>query len=623
MDRTPKLPESVAAMLKLAAAQRGTAGASASVPPGRQAVPAHPDPDPDPSVSGTDETILVLSPEELLEECAREPETDIGNARRLLIRHGERIRHVTHVGWHGFDGRRWKEDASGAVVRRLAHQTAEFIDDEALMLDATIEERQAVEAGRQALVELKAMGKVEKGWDLEKLALFEALEEQVRAMLAANKARAGRQSARHGHAKSAAGTSKINNMLTEAGPYVSVEVNDLNVEAHAFNCASATLRFVRGTDGRWQARPDPHRESDLISKLADVPWDPRAQAPLFSKFLQQIQPDPDMRSFLQRYFGLCLTGIVSEQVMLFLHGAGSNGKSTLVDLIAEVMGDYAVAMSIDSFAGDSKRAGAEATPDLARLPGARLVAASEPEQGVKLKDALIKTLTGDDVIPVRRLNQDFFELKPQFKIVLSGNHKPDIRDDSDGIWRRVLLIPFSVQFADGEKDTTLPARLRTEKPGILAWQVAGALDYLNGGLRIPEGARAATSEYREESDPLGSFIRHACAVTGDDADRCNPRELFDAYSAFASQQGLSEFRFPTFAKRFPDQSRKSWPDRDGMMRAFRKGRANGVFYYGIRVRDEFAVQGQAAASGRSWQDAAPFPEDWSGDGLQDGPRDWR
>ncbi|MEH6691303.1 MAG: phage/plasmid primase, P4 family [Pseudorhizobium pelagicum] len=629
---------------------------------------------------------LRLSPEEILEECSREPETDIGNGRRLLNWHGDKILHITNVGWHGYNKLRWVEDASGAIVRSLAHQTAEAIDDEAICLDCSPDEQAKIAAGKLALARLKDMGKppavssdvdedrlaeldahIEamkeaeiakvrmgspgKTWDDEKHAEFQKLkdvikvgkqaererrkmidatsswtqaqydeyarlEDEVAAMDAVQTDRAGRMSSRHNHAKSSAGTSRINNMLTEAIPYVSREVEDLNKDLFAVNCRTATLRFFCSeVDGarKWKVRRDRHTPLDYISKLAEAEFNPDATAPLFDQFMQRVMPNPDYRTFLQRYMGYCLLGSTAEQCLLFFYGAGRNGKSTFVDLMVDILGDYAVSMSIDSFAGDSKRAGAEATPDLARLPGARLVAASEPEMGVHLKDALIKTLTGGEPIAVRRLHQDFFELIPQFKIILSGNHKPIIRDDSDGIWRRVHLVPWEIQIPEDEVDRDLPRKLRAERSGVFLWMVRGALDYLQRGLQVPSGVTAATAEYREESDPIGAFIRNACHVSGNDVDRETPEELFNAYMRYAKREGLAEFKQATFSKRLPDRTRQSWKGPDGLMHQFRKGKSGTTFYYGIAIRDEFkGGQGSGMGeppSGRFASDE-PFPEDF-------------
>lgn len=575
-DKKNSVPEAVARIMAEANAQRGLYAA-----------------DPDPVTIAEpepEEPALELSPEELTEECAVEPETDIGNARRFLARYGDQVRHVTHVGFHGYIDGRWLEDASGAVVRQLAHKAAEWIDEEAILLDCTEEERAAIEAGRLASETQKARGKKDKDWDAETLAEFEKDQTVIDRMAKVEKDRAGRMSSRHAWAKRSASTSAINNMLTEVTPYVSCEVNDLNRDLYAFNCQSGTLRFFeQEVDGKrsWRVRVDPHRPRDLISKLAPVRFNPAASAPMFMRFLQKVMPNVDLRAFLQRYAGYSLLGLTVEQCLVFFYGAGRNGKSTFVDVLIEILGDYAIAMSIDSFAGESRRGGAEATPDLARLPGARLVAASEPEMGTHLKDALIKTLTGGEPVAVRRLHQDFFELIPQFKIILSGNHKPIIRDDSDGIWRRVHLVPWEIQIAEDEVDRDLKRKLLTEREGILAWMVKGALDYLDGGLRVPEGVRAATQEYREESDPIGAFIRNGCVVTGTDHDRSSPEDLFIGYSNFAKREGLSEFKQPTFSKRLPDQTRKSWQGPDGLMHQFRKGKSGTTIYYGITVKPQY------------------------------------
>ena len=551
-----------------------------------------------------------LTAAELTGECIKEPLTDIGNARRLLTRHGGRILHVARVGWHGYDGRRWKEDEDGSVVRPLAQQAAEAILEEAYALEANDEERELLQAGasaRQALKDMEATriarkkeeGKGAADWTVEETVAFEKLEPSVkRAAAMANKIE-DRQTARFRHAKSSAGTSKLNAMLTEAAPHCARLVNDLNRDRLALNLMNGTLRFVEEPDdfpgGRgaaWATRLDSHRAADFISKLAPYPFCRESRkweesAPEFDRFMKTILPDVEIRRFLQRFFGYCLTGRTDEQCLLFLYGIGRNGKSTLMDLIVDILGDYAVTLSIDSFAGDTRRGGAEATPDLARLPGARLVAASEPEMGVKLKDALIKSLTGGEKIPVRRLHQDFIEVDPHFKIVLSGNHKPRIDDTSDGIWRRVHLVPFDVQVPKEDVDRQLPAKLRAEAEGILQWMIEGALTWLEYGLRPPESVLAATQEYREESDPIGAFIRGGCVVTGREEDTATPEDLFIGYSNFASREGLLEFKQNTFQRRFPEYSRRSWQGADGQMKQFMKGKSGTTVYRGLAVKSEF------------------------------------
>ncbi|MBP0438437.1 phage/plasmid primase, P4 family [Tianweitania sediminis] len=543
----------------------------------------------------------------LLAACAAEPETDIGNGRRLRRRYGDlAAKHegaaswiaisVAHIGWHVFDGMRWKEDEDGSLIRPLAHETAEAIRREVFAITTTPEERDALAAAEVAQAALDAMGSAKAVLpDPDKARQRKDLEEAASLTKLIAERVAGRRSSRIRHAKSTAGSSKLNNMLEEGRPYMSRKVQDLNTNRLLVNCRSGTIEFARVEDEesdpddprfRWEAKLRPHDQTDMITKMAEVEWDPagKPECPEFRKFLTRSQPDPEIRLFLKRFCGYCLTGLTVEQVMLFFYGAGRNGKSTFVDLICHILADYAVTLSIDSFSGENKRGGAEATPDLARLPGARLVAASEPEANVKLKDALIKTLTGGEKIPVRRLHKDFFEVDPQFKIILSGNHKPRIDDDSDGIWRRVILVPWMIQIPKAEVDPLLPQKLRKEVAGVFAWMVEGALDYLNYGLEVPKAVRDASQEYREESDPIGTFIRQACIVTGEATDKETPLDLFMAYERFADAEGVFKFNNSTFAKRFASSSRRSWEGTDGQMKQIAKSKSGTTVYLGLRIK---------------------------------------
>jgi putative DNA primase/helicase len=556
------------------------------------------------------------TPEEhLLMLCAAEPETDIGNGRRFRLRFGDLADKfadrlagaaskiaicVANIGWHVFDGTRWKEDEDGSLIRPLAHRTAEAIRKECALIDGTADEQGVIQAGILAAQTLDRMkdGKPSLP-DPDRAREKRDLEDTVKMAEATVRAIDDRRAARARHAKSAAGSSKLTNLLGEAAPYIPAKVQDMNGNRLCVNCLSGTIDFVREEDEesdpqdpryRWRAELREHRQSDMITKLANVNWSPDAKpdAPEFFKFLHKTQPDPLVRAFLKRFCGYLLTGLTVEQVILFFYGAGRNGKSTFVDLLCHIMDDYAVTLSIDSFAGDNKRGGGEATPDLARLPGARLVAASEPEANVKLKDALIKTLTGGEKIPVRRLHKDFFEVDPHFKIILSGNHKPRIDDDSDGIWRRVLLVPWTVQIPKNEIDRLLPQKLRAEADGVFAWMVEGALEYLAGGLDVPALVHAASNDYRQESDAIGTFIRLACVVTGSPDDQEKPFDLFMAFEKFADAEGVFKFNRSTFEKRFAKAADRSFEDPDGQMRQFAKARSNGqTFYRGIRVRAEW------------------------------------
>lgn len=547
---------------------------------------------------------------ELIARCAAEPEHDIGNARRLLAWAGDDLRHVTHVGWHVYDGKRWREDESGAVVRRKAHRAAEAIYEEARIIGPSPEQQDILDnagiardllaarfdarsASREELTQHTAD---RKAWTDQV-----AAGEEVTALLVDVRA------ARRRHAKSSCGTTKINAMLQEASAYRPAGVDDLNTDLYAFNVDNGTLRFERLADDpesdpddprmRWAVRLDPHDRADLISKLAPTPYDAAAPRPVtWEGFLARVQPSPAMRDYLRRLAGYALLGLNTEQMIAFFYGIGRNGKSTFVDTLARIFADYSVTLSIDSFAGEERRGGGEATPDLARLPGARLVAASEPESGVRFKEALIKRLTGGEPIAVRRLHQDFFEFAPQFTLIVSGNHKPVIIGNDDGIWRRIHLVPWNEQIAKDEVDKDLPRKLLAEAAGILRWAVEGALDYLNsGGLHPPREILDATQEYREEEDPIGGFLRNACDITGDDRDQEKPFDLYCSYERWASAAGTVKVKDTTFYRRLPDAARRTWPAPGGDgLKQFHKAKSNGTpVYRGLRIRDEWLAKGSA------------------------------
>lgn len=551
---------------------------------------------------------------ELVARCAAEPEHDIGNARRFLHQAGNDVRHVTHVGWHAYDGRRWQEDESGAIVRRLAHKTAEAIFEEAKLLAPTPAEQEKLDAARIARESLNApfdANAASRDELLRHTANRKALLKIVEAAEPVEEALDDRRAARRRHAKSSCGSSKISNMLTEAAAYRPAGVDDLNTDLYAFNVANGTLRFWREEDQEsdpddpryiWRVRLDPHRRDDLISKLAPVDYIADiARAVAWERFLVRVQPSQPMRAYLRRLVGYALLGLNTEQMIAFFFGIGRNGKSTFVDTLARIFADYAVTLSIDSFAGEDRRSGSEATPDLARLPGARLVAASEPEAGVKFKEALIKRLTGGEALAVRRLHQDFFEFFPQFTLIVSGNHKPKIIGDDDGIWRRIHLVPWSEQIPKDEVDKDLPRKLMAEAPAILKWAVEGALDFLNsGGLHPPREILDATQEYREEEDPIGSFIRNACDVTGADRDQEKAFDLFCSYERFCLAAGMVKVKDTTFFRRLPGAAQRTWPAPDGASsRQFHKAKTNGTpVYRGIRIRDEWVAKGMPEQTGR-------------------------
>ena len=532
--------------------------------------------------------------------CAGEPETDIGNGRRFLIAHRDRALYVQRIGWHVNDGRRWAEDVEEALIRPLAHASAEAIALEAHVIGPTAREGEAIEDGQAAVGELNALLGAGGEQDGDTKRQVANLRARIAAGEAAARALKDRRQRRLRYAKTSGNKGKLDGMMHEAAPYVSRPVSDLDREPLALNVGNGTLRFVEtggeaaagdkpARAGIWTLRRDPHRREDMISKLVPVDHDEAAECPLFEAFIETVLPDDEVRSFVQRYLGYALTALTREQVFCFFWGSGRNGKSTLVDLVCRIFGDYAATVPFETLAGDDRRKGSEATPDLARLPASRLVRASEPESKMQFREAMVKSLTSGEPILVRRLHQDFVEIYPAFKLVISGNHKPSIHGTDEGIWRRVLLVPFEVQIAPEAIDRRLPDKLWEERSGILNWLIAGTLSYLEEGLRIPDAVRSATQEYREESDPLGAFLREACEVTGRDEDMETPGDLHGGFKVYCEQAGFNVWGPSTFTRQLPLRAAAF---------GFRKAKTMGMSVYrGIRIKDAFRPPSHTHGSG--------------------------
>jgi putative DNA primase/helicase len=249
-----------------------------------------------------------------------------------------------------------------------------------------------------------------------------------------------------------------------------------------------------------------HRPEDYMTKITAVAPDARCPTPLWDAFLTKVAPDSELRSFLARVAGYSLTGITREHALFFLYGEGRNGKSTFVSIISGILGEYHRTAPIETFI--EKKFDAHPT-ELAMLQGARLVTATETEEGRRWNEARIKELTGGDKVAARFMRQDFFEFTPQFKLVIAGNNKPGLRSVDTAIRRRLNLLPFEVTIPKEEVDKELPEKLRKEWPGILANMIAGALDWQQRGLSPPKVVTDATDEYMEGEDAMGAWFKES------------------------------------------------------------------------------------------------------------------
>lgn len=302
------------------------------------------------------------------------------------------------------------------------------------------------------------------------------------------------------------------------------------------------LAVANGVVDLRTGRLRPGRPEDGVTLQTAVPFDPSATCPRWLRFIEDIfGGHADLQRFVWAAVGYSLTGLTSEQVLFMLHGTGSNGKGSLLNTLKRVFGEYAWNMPFSTVEWRDRTA---IPNDLAALVSRRFVIASETNDGTRLNESRVKALTGCDPITARFLHSEFFEFDPVAKFWLAVNHKPVVKDDSFGFWRRIRLIPFQHQFP---VNPTLADELWQEAPGILTWAVRGALAWQQDGLQAPEIVMAATKEYEADSDDLAAFL--AEATEPDAQATVSARDLFEHYKAWAEwhhipdRERLSQAKF--------------------------------------------------------------------------------
>ena len=384
-------------------------------------------------------------------DSTRQPEfrTDLGNARRLVKRHGANIRYVPEwKRWLVWSDGHWSLDSDGAIMR-LAKETVAAMYAEAMSLNP--DERDAL--------------------------LGHAIHSQAEARL------------------------KAMVSLAESEAPVVVSAGDLDTDPWLLGVQNGVLELQTG---QFRAA----RREDLITKRAGVSYDPNAQCPEWLNFLDTIMGgDAALQAYLQRVVGYTLTGSVREEVMFVLHGTGNNGKSTYRETLHSMLGDYALAA--DAGLLTERKKGGGPTEEIARLKGRRLVAVNETAENEHLNEARVKFVTSQDTITARNLYGHLFDFFPSHKTSVTTNHKPIVRGTDEGIWRRLHLIPFTVTIPNVEKDFR-ERRLMPELAGILNWALAGVADYLKRGLAPPPAVRGATQDYRKDMDVVGQWIEEQC-----------------------------------------------------------------------------------------------------------------
>jgi putative DNA primase/helicase len=307
-------------------------------------------------------------------------------------------------------------------------------------------------------------------------------------------------------------------------PDLNVKADQLDKDPWLFNVRNGTIDLTTGTLRE-------HNQDDLITRSANVDYDPAADCPAWKKFIMEIMDfNPDLIHFIQNAAGWAITGDTSEQSMFILFGTGANGKSTFLNTITNLLGDYAIATPTETF---MKKTGDQISNDLARLRGTRFVTTTEAELGKRLSEPLIKQMTGNDKITARFLYGEYFNFYPTFKIFMATNHKPVIKGTDHGIWRRIKLIPFTTRIEEDRQDKHLEQKLMQESSGILNWLLEGAMRWCKEGLKTPNVIINATDEYRVEMDIIGNFIKERCILGEGYAIRA--RELFKCYQEWCNE----------------------------------------------------------------------------------------
>jgi putative DNA primase/helicase len=432
--------------------------------------------------------------------------SDLGNAERFVDMFGNTVRWCpARKSWMVYDDKRWAWDERGQIVK-LAHQTARSIHNDAAAEPDPAKQR-----------------------EITKFAISSQNE------------------------------GRISGMLSQAKPYLAVGMDELDRDPWVLNCMNGTLDLRSG-------KLRPHDAADLITRLAPVEYDPAAQYPRFKRFLQETLIDPGVITFVKRYSGYTLTGITRERLLAILYGFGKNGKTTLVELLRDVMGDYATNTDTETLL---MRKYQGVGNDVAALKGPRFVSAAEVEKGRRLAESKVKQLTGRDTVTARFLFGEPFSFRPAFKLWLSTNNKPVIQGTDDAIWDRLRLIPFTQRFDGDRQDPKLPEKLRSELSGVLAWMVEGCLEWQEHGLGEPESVRKATDQYRAEMDTLAAFIEDRCVVREGIVAPATP--LYKQYQMWCDDAGekpetqkmfgmrLRERGFTSDKiKRGPHKDRKGW-----------------------------------------------------------------
>lgn len=442
--------------------------------------------------------------------------TDTGNAQRLKDRFGDIMRYsYNRKKWYFWDGKMWRLDDTG-TIKKLVDIVIEDMKKEAFLLDDEDAQAQALK-----WVSRTASSK-------------------------------GKEA-----------------MIKECQHLEGIPANPDDFDAYPdyVNCQNGIINLRNG-------ELLPHDPILMMSKICYAEYDVSGKKPtMWLKFLDDVTAgDKELQEYIQRCIGYSISGSTKEQCAFFLYGMGNNGKSTFLDTLADLFGNYSSNVQPETLM--MKKLGGEgANSDIARLKSTRFAKAEETTEGCRLNEGLLKQLTGGSKITCRFLYGDEFEYMPEFKIWMATNHKPVIRGTDFGIWRRIKLIPFEVTIASNKIDKDLKYKLRAEFPQILKWCIDGCIKWMQDGIKEPKCISDAVKDYKQEMDVLAGFFDECIEVDYECNEPIMASKLFNVYARWAKANNEWEMSskkfFAEIGKKIPTKSRNS----------------RGIYYSNIRLTE--------------------------------------
>lgn len=415
--------------------------------------------------------------------------TELGLSRRLIAESSGAVRFVAdEERWLVWDQDHWERQGATLRVQELAKKVADQLQQEARELPAN-------EVSRGMAFALKSCSK-----------------------------------------------GKIKNMieLARSAELISIRSAELDSDRYVLNCKNGVLDLQKNL-------LIPHSPHHLISKIAGTEYDRNADCPRWKQFIREVTcGDDELAEFLQRSFGLALSGDVSEQRLWIHYGGGANGKTTCLEVLSKVLGGYAGPIAADLLAQSSKAYERERGRAIHTLVGKRLAVAAESGQDARLSEGLIKMLTGGDTVESRGIYEGEVSVRPTWHIHFSTNHRPNVQGQDYAIWRRLIVVPWNAVFNDDAADPQLHAQLMEEASGILNWLVQGFTAWKSSGLQIPKSVRGAHAEYRKASDPVGRWLDECCERAPEAVSLSQP--LYDNYRQWATNGGENPLPKQTFGQ---------------------------------------------------------------------------